>query len=41
MLRRVAEALGATVHVVFESGPRSQTGVLSEAPVPYRVRKKS
>jgi len=42
MLRRVAEALGATVHVVFESGSasRTQTSVLSETPVPYRVRKK-
>ena len=41
MLRRVAEALGATVHVVFESGAHSGAGVLSEAPVPYRTNKKS
>ena len=41
MLRRVAEALGATVHVVFESGMHSGAGVLSEAPVPYRTSKKS
>ena len=40
MLRRVAEALGATVHVVFESGSRSQSSVLSEAPVSYRTKKK-
>lgn len=41
MLRRVAEALGATVHVVFESGPGTAPSVLSESPIPYRVRKKS
>ena len=41
MLRRVAEALGATVHVVFESGADSGPGVLSESPVPYRTGKKS
>ena len=41
MLRRVAEALGATVHVVFESGAGSGPGVLSESPVPYRTGKKS
>ena len=41
MLRRVAEALGATVHVVFESGAGSGPGVLSESPIPYRTGKKS
>ncbi|MGA3143197.1 MAG: helix-turn-helix transcriptional regulator [Verrucomicrobiota bacterium] len=41
MLRRVAEALGATVRVVFESDARSEASVLSESPVPYRIRKKS
>ena len=41
MLRRVAEALGATVRVVFESGARSGSGILSESPVPYRTGKKS
>ena len=41
MLRRVAEALGATVHVVFESRANGGAGVLSEAPVPYRTSKKS
>ena len=38
MLRRVAEALGASVRVVFESGRHA---TLSEPVVPYRVRKKS
>jgi transcriptional regulator with XRE-family HTH domain len=40
MLRRVAEALDATVRVSFV--PRSQTGpmTLSETPVPYKTRKK-
>ena len=41
MLRRVAEALGATVRVVIESSGHSRAGVLSESPVPYRTRKKS
>ena len=41
MLRRVAEALGATVHVVFEAGARSGPAILSESPVPYRTGKKS
>ena len=41
MLRRVAEALGATVHVVFESGANTAASVLSESTIPYRVRKKS
>jgi len=40
MLRRVAEALGATMHVSFV--PRGETGpmILSETPVPYKTRKK-
>jgi transcriptional regulator with XRE-family HTH domain len=41
MLRRVAEALGATVRVVFESGARTSPGILSESPIPYRTGKKS
>ena len=41
MLRRVAEALGATVRVVFESGARTGPGILSETPIPYRTGKKS
>lgn len=41
MLRRVAEALGATVRVVFEPDARIGPGVLSESPVRYRIRKKS
>lgn len=41
MLRRVAEALGATVRVVFESGASTGQGILSESPSPYRTGKKS
>jgi transcriptional regulator with XRE-family HTH domain len=41
MLRRVAEALGATVRVVFESGAHTGPGILSETPIPYRTAKKS
>jgi transcriptional regulator with XRE-family HTH domain len=41
MLRRVAEALDATVRVVFESGARTGPGILSETPISYRTRKKS
>jgi len=41
MLRRVAEALGASVRVVFESGAHSGSGILSESPVPYRTGRKS
>jgi len=41
MLRRVAEALGATVRVVFESGAHSGPAILSETSVPYRTGKKS
>lgn len=40
MLRRVAEALGASVRVVFESGTHGEPSVLSESPVPYRTGKK-
>jgi transcriptional regulator with XRE-family HTH domain len=41
MLRRVADALGATVRVVFESGTRTGPAVLHESPIPYRTGKKS
>ena len=41
MLRRVAEALGATVRVVFESGAHTGPCILSETPIPYRTGKKS
>jgi DNA-binding XRE family transcriptional regulator len=41
MLRRVAEALGATIRVVFESGARTSPGILSESPIPCRTGKKS
>ena len=41
MLRRVAEALGVTVRVVFESGTHSGPALLSESPVLYRTRRKS
>jgi transcriptional regulator with XRE-family HTH domain len=41
MLRRVAEALGATVRVVIESGAHNRPAVLSETSVPYRIGKKS
>lgn len=40
MLRRVAEALGATLHVSFESKSPSDSMVLSDKKVPYKVRKK-
>src|SRR5581483_543272 len=40
MLRRVAEAIGATVHVVFESGARASSRPLPAFPVSRRVRKK-
>ena len=41
MLRRVAEVLGATVHVTL--APRGQTSpmILSEAKAPYAIRRKS
>src|SRR3979409_1320343 len=41
MLRRVAEVLGASGRVVFESGAHSRSSTLSESRLPYRVRKKS
>ena len=41
MLRRVAEALGATVRVVFEPGTHSGPAILSETSVPCRTGKKS
>ena len=40
MLRRVAEVLGATVHVSFEPKDSSGAMVLSDKKVSYRVRKK-
>jgi transcriptional regulator with XRE-family HTH domain len=40
MLRRVAEALGASVHVVFESGAKAGSRILPESPVSARVGKK-
>ncbi len=40
MLRRVAEALGATVHVTFESKESSGAMVLSDKKVTYKVRSK-
>jgi DNA-binding XRE family transcriptional regulator len=41
LLRRVAEALGATVHVIFQSCKPSGGMTLSEPPTPYRTRRKS
>lgn len=41
MLRRVAKALGATLHVTFTVQPDSEVFALSERPVPYKVRKRS
>ena len=40
MLRRVAAALRATVHIVVETNERSGAGILSESSTPYRVGKK-
>jgi transcriptional regulator with XRE-family HTH domain len=37
MLRRVAEALGATVHVAFERGGQAAPMILSESKIPYRT----
>ena len=37
MLRRVAEALGATVHVAFETGGQTAPMILSESKIPYRT----
>jgi len=39
MLRRVAEVLGATVHVTFTPRGQAQSMILSDAKAPYRVRK--
>ena len=39
MLRRVAEALGATVHVAFETTGQNAPMILSESKIPYRVMK--
>ena len=41
MLRRVAETLGATVHVSFTAREKAGHMVLSEAKVPYKIRRKS
>jgi transcriptional regulator with XRE-family HTH domain len=41
MLRRVAEALGATIHVALESRGKSAPMVLSEAKVSYKAGGKS
>ncbi len=40
MLRRVAEAMGATVHIVFESGAKAGSRLLPASPVSGRVGKK-
>ena len=39
MLRRVAEALGATVHVAFETGSQTAPMTLLESKIPYRTGK--
>ncbi len=41
MLRRVADALGATVHVSFEPLRSAGASVLSEPATPYKTRKSS
>jgi transcriptional regulator with XRE-family HTH domain len=41
MLRRVANALGATVHVTFESSHPAGARILSEPVTPYKTRKPS
>jgi transcriptional regulator with XRE-family HTH domain len=41
MLRRVAEALGATVHVTIAPRSRTEPMVLSEGKIPYRTGRKS
>jgi transcriptional regulator with XRE-family HTH domain len=41
MLRRVAEALGATVRVTIAPRGRSETMVLSDRKTPYRTGRKS
>lgn len=40
MLRRVAEAMGATVHIVFESGAKTSSRHLPVSPVSGRARNK-
>ncbi len=40
MLRRVAEAMGATVHIVFESGAKASSRPLPVIPASGRVGKK-
>ena len=39
MLRRVAGALGATVHVAFETSGQTAPMILSESKIPYRTKK--
>jgi ribosome-binding protein aMBF1 (putative translation factor) len=41
MLRRVANALGATVHVSFEAGSSAVGGSLAEPATPYKTGKSS
>jgi len=41
MLRRVADVLGATIHVTFAPKEASGHLVLSEAKIPYKIRRKS
>ncbi len=41
MLRRVAEALGATVRVTFEAPGAVSTAIGSESSTPYNIRRKS
>jgi transcriptional regulator with XRE-family HTH domain len=40
MLRRVAEAMGATVHIVFESSAKTSSRLLTQSAVSGRVGKK-
>jgi transcriptional regulator with XRE-family HTH domain len=41
MLRRVAEVLGATIRVTFAPKEEATPMTLSEAKVPYKIRRKS
>jgi len=41
MLRRVADALGATVRVTLESAHPARASILSEPVTPYKTRKRS
>lgn len=41
MLRRVADALGATVRVSFEPSGTAEASVLAEPATPYKTRKRS